>query len=208
MGAGLCGTMVPGAATGYGDAAETLAASLKTGYNFPSKSPRPFAAGYPNGASTDVSGRLLKDIDGRPLTAPFIAGRRSLGGGDEALRPEDVVAGAEGLTGRVLEAVPRSQIPRKAVGAYIERRGLDGPERQILYDKALFGADRGRVISHEFGHAIDELAGKIPVDGLSRELAQIYSTGATGREATRLLNGEAVEIPAQCHWPVPPLHWG
>jgi hypothetical protein len=103
---------------------------------------------------------LLEDIDGRPLSAPLIAGRRSAAGKDEGLQPQDLVAGAEGLTGRVLEAVPRSQIPRQAVGAYIERCGLDGPERQIVYDKSLPPNDASRVIGHEFSHAIDELAGK------------------------------------------------
>ncbi|WP_340109424.1 hypothetical protein [Pikeienuella sp. HZG-20] len=32
-----------------------------------------------------------------------------------------------------------------------------------------------RVLSHEVGHAIDDLAGEIPRNGLSRELSQVYS---------------------------------
>ncbi len=44
-----------------------------------------------------------------------------------------------------------------------------------------------KVHAHELGHVIDEIAGQIPIAGLSTELRQVYNTLLTGRERTRNL---------------------
>src|SRR5262249_19701760 len=46
-----------------------------------------------------------------------------------------------------------------------------------------------RVIAHELGHIIDDMAGSIPTAGLNTELRQIYNTLNTGQERTRHLTG-------------------
>ncbi len=48
-------------------------------YNPPPKSPRPFSADYPQGATADATGRLLADIEGRPLAAERVSAGRGLG---------------------------------------------------------------------------------------------------------------------------------
>jgi hypothetical protein len=50
---------------------------------------RPFAEDYGKNPRADARGRLLYDIEGRPLQAPFIAGRRFPGKADKALSPDD-----------------------------------------------------------------------------------------------------------------------
>jgi hypothetical protein len=41
----------------------------------------------------------FEDIEGRPLSAPFVAGRRVVGGDDEAIRPADFDAITKAATG-------------------------------------------------------------------------------------------------------------
>lgn len=168
----------------------SVANSYRVGYNPPQKPPRPFAADYPAGAQTDDAGRLLHDIEGRPINPDaFIAGRRTAAGVDEALRPEELVEGAARLIGQNPAGVARSEIPGNSVGAFVKQRGLDAPSRRVLFDKSLPADHAQRVISHETGHAIDDIAGTIPTDGLKTELRQVYSTLATGQERGRNLTG-------------------
>jgi hypothetical protein len=186
-------------ATGIARAAAKKAATLpvksvensyRVGHNAPVKALRPFEADYPKGAKADASGRLLEDIEGRPLNPDaLVAGRRYAAGVEEALRPEDVVEGAARLTGKVPEGVARSAIPGRGAGAYLKKAGDNRPERSILFDKSLPDPDAANVIAHEFAHAIDDMAGRIPTDGLNAELRQVYNTLATGRERTRNLTG-------------------
>src|SRR5438552_1834051 len=60
---------------GEGAGGETLASRSAGLYNPPAKPPRPFVDDYPLGAPVDATGRLIHDIEGRPLTARYIAGR-------------------------------------------------------------------------------------------------------------------------------------
>lgn len=61
--------------------------------------------------------------------------------------------------------------------------------RRILFDKSLPPDHAYRVIAHETGHAIDDIAAGIPTGGLNTELRQIYNTMATGQERARGLTG-------------------
>lgn len=153
-----------------------LASRSASIYNPPIKSPRPFEADYPSGASSDVAGRLTKDIDGRDLTAGVVVGRRTLGGADEALTPAQLDAAAKATLGESPSQVPASALPRNTVGAYGDARGPDGPERWIHILKDLEPAARAKVTFHEFGHALDDLAGTIRTKGLSRELRDVYNS--------------------------------
>lgn len=190
MGAVMSNAPARGAMRSGAARAENVVNDLRVGYNPPSKAQRPFEADYPAGAQTDDAGRLLHDIEGRSLNpGAFIAGRRTAAGMDEALRPEELVEGAARALGSIPAAVPRSEIPRRAVGAFIKERGLQGPERFIRYDKSLSPDHAYRVIAHEVGHAIDDIAAGIPTGGLDIEMRQIYSTLATGQERARGLTG-------------------
>lgn len=57
------------------------------------------------------------------------------------------------------------------------------------YLESLNERQRPRVIAHEVGHAIDEMSGQIPIDGLNTELRQVYNTLYSGQERTRNLTG-------------------
>jgi hypothetical protein len=98
--------------------AESLASKSPMMYNPPVKSSRPFAADYPSGAPADAAGRLTRDIEGRPLTAQYIVGRRTLGGADEAISPAELDALAEKILGNRPALVPAKALPRGSVGAY------------------------------------------------------------------------------------------
>jgi hypothetical protein len=166
--------------------------SYGAGYNPPSKALRAFEADYPKGAKVDGSGRLLEDIEGRPLNPDaLIAGRRYAAGMDEALRPEDVVEGAARLTGQIPTAVAKRSLPRDSVGAYrVSIDPVSGEKgRSIDFYNALHLTGAANVIAHEFGHAIDDMAARIPTKGLNDELRQVYNTLATGRERTSTLTG-------------------
>jgi hypothetical protein len=170
------------------------ASKIASLYNPPVKSPRPFAADYPLGAPADATGRLTADIEGRPLVAEYVAGRRLVHGPDEPLGAPEMVSAATQATGGSPQAVAhsaRSEIGGDA-GRYIrevDRRSGNVLSRDIFYDNSLPEAKANRVIAHEFGHAIDEIAGRIPTIGLNTELRQVYNTFLTGQERTRNLTG-------------------
>lgn len=102
-----------------------------------------------------------------------------------------MVAGATEATGRPAEAVARREIGGDAGRYRVERDRRSGKitDRAILYDQSLNEQQAGRVIAHEFGHAIDDIADGIPTAGLNAELRQVYNTLNTGRERTRNLTG-------------------
>jgi hypothetical protein len=152
--------------------AESLASKSPMMYNPPVKSPRPFELDYPSGAPADAAGRLTADIEGRPLGARFVVGRRVVGGDDQALAPAEFNALAEATTGRAAQTVPARQTDfgrtllsvgsGRPIGIEV-RAGMQPDEAAMVY-------------AHELGHAIDQTAGQIPTKGLSNELKGIYNT--------------------------------
>jgi len=156
-------------------------------YNPPDKPPRPFEADYPSGARADAAGRLTHDIEGRPLVAGRIVGRRVVGGVDEALPPTEFDAIAAETTGQVAARAPQSTLGRDVGRVSVDRRSR--APTGIALSKALTPKDAQKVYAHELGHVIDQLAGEIPVKGLNAELRQLYSTLNTGQERTRHLTG-------------------
>jgi hypothetical protein len=152
--------------------------------------PRPFAADYPSGALADASGRLTADIEGRPLGAEYVAGRRMVGGPDEPLGPPEVVAAATQASGRNPQAVAARELGGEAgrVVKETDRRGGQS-DYHLLWNRGLTPVQSERVIAYELGHVIQDTAGGIPTAGLSSELRQVYNTLNTGMERTRHLTG-------------------
>lgn len=163
---------------GVADAAaipeESMALSRKSGYYPPDKSPREFGEDYPSGAPSGGQENLTHTIDGAPIVAPFVAGRRIVGGPDEPLGPAQVVAGTTQATGRGPQAVAPSALPSKSVGSVVINPRSGRPEA-VTFSQNLSPADAENVREHEFGHVVDELAGQIPTDGLSKELSAVYN---------------------------------
>jgi hypothetical protein len=171
-------------------AAETMASRSPLMYDPPAKPARPFAADYPQEAAADAAGRLTRDIEGRPLGASYIAGRRVVGGPDEPLSPAEVVAAATQAAGRNPEAVAANTIGGDAGRVIAERDRRSGQaDYRLLWNRGLSPLQAERVIAHEVGHLIDDLAGRIPTTGLNTELRQVYNTLNTGWERTRHLTG-------------------
>ena len=147
-------------------------------YEPPVKPQRPFSADYPSPAPTDASGRLVADIEGRPLHAKHIAGRRVAGGADEALSPAQANSIIEEATGSLPKEVSNREMRGNA--------GLFYPSsRKIEINQELIPKQKELTLWHETGHLLDDIsAGKkgMSVKGLEQELEDVYSTLNTGKE--------------------------
>jgi hypothetical protein len=150
-------------------------------YDYPAKPQRPFKADYPNEALADDVGRLKVDIEGRPLVARRIVGRRVVGGPDEAISPTEFDAIAKEGTGRDTEVGPQGSLLQGDLGQTLIDPQTKRPLGVLLSDR-LQGQDLERVYGHEIGHVIDQLAGEIETRGLLHELYRLYHTGRTGQE--------------------------
>lgn len=137
---------------------------------------RPFHDDYSKGVAGQDGSAIKLDIDGNPLTAGYIAGRRTTGGEDVGFgrSEQDGIAGALGI--KSLDA-PRSgsQLNGDA-GRYVSGNG----QRSIYLDQAMPEDTGKRVFSHELGHAIDDIAFTIPTNGIKKELSTIYENLNTG----------------------------
>jgi hypothetical protein len=105
-----------------------------------------------------------------------VAGRKSAGAGDQGIDPELTGAIAERLLGRAPRVASATELGRRTVGRF--RQGLTETgdlEREITFSRDLRPDQAPRVVAHELGHAIDELAGQINTKGLTQELEQVYS---------------------------------
>lgn len=158
-------------------------------HNPPVKSPRPFAADYPAGATGEPGARLAVDIEGRELGAPSIAGRKVVGGPDEAIAPAQYDAITTAGIGTDPQGYPARALPGRTAGVYRTEAGPLGPVSSILYDRSLNEGAALKVVAHKMGHMIDDLAGKLPTAGLTNELKPLYNTLNTGQERGRNLTG-------------------
>jgi hypothetical protein len=162
-------------------------------YNPPAKPPRPFEQDYPvsrwpDGPPADASGRLLADIERRPLTAKYVVGRRTVGGADQALTPAEVDAVAEAITGNLPQGVAPSALGRRIVGKFVPAHDPATSENlsHILFDKTLLPVERNFVVAHEVGHGINRIAGQpafgpkgtvfnIPQEGVVQQMRYVYN---------------------------------
>ncbi|WP_315831119.1 hypothetical protein [Bradyrhizobium prioriisuperbiae] len=155
-------------------------------YNPPVKPLRPFEMDYPKGAPGEPGSRLTVDIDGKPLTAKYVVGRRVVGGADETLSPAELNAVTQATIGSLPEAVAQGALPKDAIGVYRTVPGPEGLRREIGVLKTLPEDTAKMAVDHEVGHMIDDLTGKyqrldkgiavsgIPQDGIKKELYQVY----------------------------------
>lgn len=158
-------------------------ASKFAGREAPKTQQRDFSLDYPNRTALGPDGsRLTTDIDGRPLASGPIAGRRTVGGDDEALGHPHALDAAAAL-GVPVTASRVDALPRSTVGLLDWMRGRWEPGAvppahagaTIRYAQNLQAAQAERVISHEVGHLVDRIAGFVKQDGLNSELARLYS---------------------------------
>lgn len=158
-------------------------ASKFVGRDAPKTQQREFSLDYPNRSALGADGsRITTDIDGRPLASGPIAGRRTVGGNDEALGHSHALDTATAF-GIPIEASRVDALPRGTVGLldWLEGRwepGISPPARAnatIKHAQNLTPAEAERVISHEVGHLVDRIAGFVKQDGLHSELSRLYS---------------------------------
>lgn len=161
-------------------APKSLASTRATLYNLPTSSE------VGNVLGRSGSGGL--DVDGRPLVARHVVGRTESGVGERSLAPAVLDEIAERYAGGPFAAVPQSRLPKGAVGAVTTTR-YSGIPSDPRFLKTLNPNQAERVMGHEGGHIIDEIAGRIPTAGLSDELQGLYHYGVAGqfRETKRTL---------------------
>lgn len=137
----------------------------------PKVAQRAFAEDYPHGARADQAGRLTHDIDGRPLTARFVVGRRRVDAADEALPAADLQDLANELVRDGIERVPQSEFTDRKVIAALQSEGRPPHGTKIKLRHDLPDATAEKALQHEIGHAVDLLAHPwgIPQQGIKAD---------------------------------------
>jgi hypothetical protein len=195
-------------------------------YDFPTVN-RSFVADYPKGVASEPGQKLATDIEGRPLRAETVVGRRVVGGEDQALAPAEYDSFGTRLVGSGPESVPpgRGTALGNSLGHYQKVSGSrfapdtdgigrllydnlynrlpkpmyrpewdDGTIKRILVSNKLPADVAGRVVNHEFGHAIQDIVGDTSRNGfrdidvgkqpdrvrLIHQLQKVYKDGSGG----------------------------
>jgi hypothetical protein len=142
-------------------------------YEPPRKRQRPFAEDYPGDAPTDRQGRLRHDIEGRPLRAEFVAGRRLLGKSDERLSPDDIKKALAQLNINLDYRDPRA-FRERIGGQYYDYNSPKGsPFGDITINTKSKSSDQDIITAHEFGHAIDHFSGWFSDKLTSEEIGEL-----------------------------------
>jgi len=142
-------------------------------YEPPRKRQRPFAEDYPGDALTDRQGRLRHDIEGRPLRAEFVAGRRLLGKSDERLSPDDIKKALARLNINLDYRDP-SAFRKRVGGLYYDYNSLkESPFGGIAINTKYKSSDQEIFTAHEFGHAIDHFSGWFSDKLTSEEIGEL-----------------------------------
>jgi len=167
--------------------AEKLDSKSISMYNLRDETPRPFEADYPLGGKFNEQGRLTYDIDGRPLSGrSFLVGRTGASP-DNPFPNDEFNTLAKKTTGRGIEISPQSELGRSA-GETLLNSVSRRPTGIKLSDQ-LTQSQAEKVLPHELGHALDQIAGEIPTKGLSKELKPLYNEMNTGQRRVRNLTG-------------------
>jgi hypothetical protein len=124
----------------------------------------------------DDAGNLLKDIEGRKLTAKRIVGRQRIGEKDHAISSYDPYS----ILTHDIDADILPVTPNKLVQGAIGQAEMYKPPR-VKFWADLPPDQADAVVAHELGHIFDEIAGRMPTDGLEDELNLLYSELATNR---------------------------
>lgn len=156
------------------ESAPVTAEARRAAMKRPPRAPqRPFDEDYPGYPVRYRDGQLVYDIEGRPLDANFIVGRRVSGGADQPLSPEEMKGAMKQLDMRLID-VPlnnpevRKEMPKGFRAAYLGDPQENGPPRARIY-VATKARDRDIVIAHEFAHAIDHFTGMLLSSSLTPE---------------------------------------
>ena len=184
---GMAGMPGPTPKGTRGGVDKELAAGWSSLYNPPAKQERLFSEDYRDGAPADQSGKLTHSIDGDPLTADWIAGRNMVGQDSRPVGYDGFVDIGTHLTRDGVSKVAPSSIRGRSGTAVFD--GVDGAPLRVTLCNKLDETGTGRVLGHEVGHVIDQLAGEIPVSGHAEALASLYNTLNTRRERTTKLMG-------------------
>ncbi len=151
---------------------------------------RPFNWDYRTPPRTDESGRLLFDIEGRPLRANFIAGRRFADKPDVPLSADEIRQAIDQLPIRYAETpgIPiKGKVNEGVVGLYQGYPSGRGPAGNMFVKSTLSPEDRDLTRAHEFGHVIDHFTGilsKKLTDQEIAELRKVYTTLRAGPRKT------------------------
>jgi len=149
---------------------------------------RPFSDDYKNALEGARGSILTHDIDGRPLTAPYVAGRRTFGGANEPLSPDDI-SGLLGRLGIQSHSAPEGRVDPGRPGAVGSALTFDSggvAKRQIRHLDTLTDSERNLVIPHELGHHIDDMTGNAPISPSgSRGASEVYHELSAGTDFPR-----------------------
>jgi hypothetical protein len=120
----------------------------------------------------------LKDIDGDPIVAPYVAGRQTLGGNDVGFSPKQFQEIAKKLV--KVETVPRADINDASGRLFTDPDTMEPTVIRIADD--LNETRRERVIAHELAHAIHAKTGFKPIidPAMRNELERNFSILASG----------------------------
>ena len=139
----------------------------------PPRPPRSFEVDYPRGTVAGEGGKLKYDVDGEPIVAPIVVGRRVRGGPDVPLTREETVIVMDAITGRGIEKKPESAFDSGTVGQTWFDPETRMPTGVDVLD-SLDSDEYWKTVRHEFGHVIDQAAGEIEMAGLESELHFVY----------------------------------
>ncbi len=155
-----------------------LASRNEAGHLPPAMPQRAFSDDYRRTPAGHPGSQLQTDIDGRPLTARYIAGRRTVGGPDNPLTAEEIDQIAASITSSV-NMVPRSVLPERAVGSYVDRNSAIN----IADDLAPQSAEIA--LAHETGHALHSWGNGVGLDASKPDKAarRVYHDLAYGEPA-------------------------
>ena len=121
----------------------------------PTTAKRPFENDYVGTRGIGPQGSPLPvDIDGRPLVAKYVAGRRTFGGDDIGLTPRETLDVARMVANDVAAVDP------KALGGDAVSGGYHTVGNTISINNTLSPQDTALTLAHELGHAIDYNAKK------------------------------------------------
>jgi hypothetical protein len=126
-------------------------------------------------------------MEGRPLDAQFVAGRRFVGEGDRPLSSDDIKAALTPLDLRLIEMPILPGQHESVVGLYRGGRSRHIPHGDIFIKSTMSAEDKNLTTAHEFGHAIDhfsDLMFKRLLPEEIDELRKLYTTLRVGPRKT------------------------
>jgi|GEM_PF-1967359 len=149
-------------------------------YPPPKVEPVPFNVDYPETVPVDESGRLTHTMDGDPLVARYVAGRREAGGPNVGLTNEEWQDIIQLSTKKPVRYGPKSifKNPRTSVGAF-------NPQGEVKIWDQLQSPQKELVMAHEGGHVIDYHAGE-PVKLSKKDVVPYYTIPEAKNSKTEL----------------------